>query len=150
MLKNPLVINFLYVFAIGLNIVLLRYFSLQVDALNNNGIRFSVGGMLLFAFVWLKYRADFTKLTANPRLIIIGLSMGIMMCGNMYFWLKGAALTNAVTASISGVLAMPFGILIAGVIFQDERQKLKNGLFLDWELADYCWGIRLCVVWKTD
>ncbi|MGX3020263.1 DMT family transporter [Ursidibacter sp. B-7004-1] len=129
MLKNPLVINFIYVFAIGLNIVLLRYFSLQVDPLNNNGIRFSVGGILLLVFVWLKYRADFAKLTADPKLIIIGLSMGIMMCGNMYFWLKGAALTNAVTASISGVLAMPFGILIAGIIFQDERQKLKNGYF---------------------
>ncbi|AUI65307.1 MULTISPECIES: DMT family transporter [Glaesserella] len=129
MWKNPLILNFLYVFAIGLNIVLLRYFSLHFDALNNNGVRFTVGGLVLLGLVWLKYRYDLRKLIAQPKLALIGVVMGIMMCANMYFWLKGVALTNAVTASVSGVLAMPFGILVAAIFFQDERQKLKNKTF---------------------
>ena len=129
MLKNPLILNLLYVLAIGLNIVFLRYFSLHIDALNNNGVRFTVGGLVLFGLIWFKHRYDFRKLIETPKLALIGVLMGVMMCGNMYFWLKGVALTNAVTASVSGVLAMPFGIAVAGIFFQDERQRLKNKTF---------------------
>ncbi|KMK52450.1 multidrug transporter [[Actinobacillus] muris] len=125
----PIFINLIYVFAIGLNIVLLRYFSLRVDALNNNGVRFCVGALALLIWVWLKYRHDFTHFRRQPLLLVYAFCVGLLMCVNMYFWLEGAALTNAVTASISSVLGMPFGILVAGIFFQDERQKLKQKTF---------------------
>lgn len=129
MFSNPLLLNLIYIIAMGINIVLLRYFSLHVEALNNNGVRFSVAAVVLFIWVYLKFRSDLHRMIQTPRLLLIGIVMGIMMCANIYFWLKGVALTNAVTASIAGVLGMPFGILIAGMLFQDERQRLKHPRF---------------------
>lgn len=129
MWKNPLVINLFYVLAIGLNIVLLRYFSLHIDALNNNGVRFSVGGGVLLLFLLYKSRAELLALFRQPKLLLCCILVGLMMCANMYFWLKGAAVTSSVTAAIAGVLAMPFGVLVAAIFFQDERDKIKSKRF---------------------
>lgn len=122
-------LNLFYVFGIGLNIVLLRYLSHYFDPLNNNGVRFVVGGMLLLLIVWWKFCSALKMLRKHPSLILIGISVGLMMAANMFFWLKGVLITNAVTASIFGVLAMPFGVLIAALFFHDERQKIKSGVF---------------------
>lgn len=129
MWKNPLVINLFYVLAIGLNIVLLRYFSLHIDALNNNGVRFSVGGGVLLLFLLYKLRTELLALFRQPTLLLCCILVGLMMCANMYFWLKGAAVTSSVTAAIAGVLAMPFGVLVAAIFFQDERDKIKSKRF---------------------
>lgn len=126
---NPFTINLFYIFAIGLNIVLLRYFSIHLDALNNNGVRFTAGGIALLIFVLAKYRQQFKQILTTPKLLTLALSVGIMMTANMYFYLKGVSTTNAITAAIFGVISMPFGILFAGVVFQDEREKLKSKQF---------------------
>lgn len=127
--RKLLLINLAYVFGIGLNIVLLRFLSLHFDPLNNNGIRFLAGGLVLLILVAVKYRASLTTLFHTPKLLAITLFVGLMMTANMYFWLKGVKVTNAVTASIFGVLAMPFGVIIAALVFQDERAKIKNRAF---------------------
>lgn len=127
--RQVILINLLYVFGIGLNIVLLRFLSQHFDPLNNNGVRFVVGGALLLLIVLWKFRSALSMLRARPSLILIGIFVGLMMAANMYFWLKGVVITNAVTASIFGVLAMPFGVLIAALFFQDERQKIKSRAF---------------------
>lgn len=127
--RQLLFINLAYVFGIGLNIVLLRYLSLHFDPINNNGIRFLAGGVVLLALVFIKYRQSLATLFHTPRLLAITLFVGLMMTMNMYFWLKGVKITNAVTASIFGVLAMPFGVIMAALFFKDEREKIKNRVF---------------------
>lgn len=127
--KHLLFINLLYVFGIGLNIVLLRFLSQYFDPLNNNGVRFFVGGIaLLFVILW-KFRPSLIQLMKSPKLIAIAVFVGLMMSANMYFWLKGVKITSAVTASIFGVLAMPFGVIIAAIFFRDERKRIKNRSF---------------------
>lgn len=127
--KHLLFINLLYVFGIGLNIVLLRFLSQHFDPLNNNGVRFFVGGIaLLFVILW-KFRPSLIQLMKSPKLIAISVFVGLMMSANMYFWLKGVKITSAVTASIFGVLAMPFGVIIAAIFFRDERERIKNRSF---------------------
>lgn len=127
--KHLLFINLLYVFGIGLNIVLLRFLSQHFDPLNNNGVRFFVGGVaLLFVILW-KFRPSLIQLMKSPKLIAISVFVGLMMSANMYFWLKGVKITSAVTASIFGVLAMPFGVIIAAIFFRDERERIKNRSF---------------------
>ena len=129
MFNNPLIINLIYVFGVGTNIVLYRYFSLHVHPLNNNGVRFVAGGILLLLWVWWKYRCHLRTLLKTPKFqLYIGL-LGIMMTINMFLFLKGVALTSAVTASIFGILSMPFSILIAALFFMDERQRVKNKAF---------------------
>lgn len=123
---NPLTLNLFYIFAIGVNIVLLRYFSTQLDALNNNAVRFASGALVLLIWVWWKYRPALFQLLKNPKLLTAALLVGVLMCANMYCYLQGVAVTNAVTASIFGVLAMPFGVLVAALFFQDERQKIRS------------------------
>ncbi|QNS14727.1 DMT family transporter [Mannheimia bovis] len=124
-----ILINLLYVFGIGLNIVLLRFLSLHFDPLNNNGVRFLVGGLALLLLILWKFRSSLTQLARSPKLIAIALFVGLMMSANMYFWLKGVKITSAVTASIFGVLAMPFGVIIAALFFKDERERIKNRSF---------------------
>ncbi|QIM62721.1 multidrug transporter [Pasteurellaceae bacterium Orientalotternb1] len=129
MWNNPLLLNLFYVFAIGVNIVLLRYFSTQLDTLNNNGLRFLSGAVVLFAWVWWKYRSALLNLLKTPKLLAIALLVGVLMCANMFFYLEGASRTNAITAAIFGVISMPFGVLIAGLFFEDERQKMRSKTF---------------------
>lgn len=127
--NNPLLFNLTYIIGVGLNIVILRYFSLHIEALNNNGIRFTVGGILLLGWSWLSYQHFLRKLTRTPKLMLYVLSLGMMMATNMYFYLKGVALTSAVTASIFGILAMPFAVIIAAFFFLDERRRIQNAHF---------------------
>lgn len=121
--------NLLYVLGIGLNIVLLRFLSLHFDPLNNNGVRFLIGGLALLLLILWKFRSSLTQLARSPKLIAIALFVGLMMSANMYFWLKGVKISSAVTASIFGVLAMPFGVIIAALFFKDERERIKNKSF---------------------
>lgn len=121
-------INLLYIFGIGLNIVLLRFLSLHFDPLNNNGVRFLIGGLTLLVFIFWRFRTSLSQLIKTPKLIAISLFVGLMMSANMYFWLKGVKITNAVTASIFGVLAMPFGVIIAAIFFKMKENALKAKL----------------------
>lgn len=122
-------LNLLYVFGIGLNIVLLRYLSLHIDPLNNNGVRFLAGSAVLLLFTALKYRIALSQLLRQPKNLLMALAVGVMLAANMYFWLKGTKLTNAVTASLFGVLAMPFGVLVAALFYRDEREQIRYRRF---------------------
>ncbi|MDO4698548.1 MAG: DMT family transporter [Pasteurellaceae bacterium] len=126
LIMNPFTLNLLYIFAIGLNIVLLRYFSTQLDVLNNNGVRFLSGAVMLLIWVWFRHRQSLWQLLKQPKLLGIALLVGVLMCANMYFYLKGVAVTNSVTGAIFGVIAMPFGVLVAALFFDDERQKIRS------------------------
>ncbi|OOH87954.1 multidrug transporter [Pasteurellaceae bacterium 15-036681] len=129
MFNSPLITNLIYVFGVGINIVLLRYFSLHIHPANNNGVRFTIGGILLLLLVWWKYRHHLKTLAQTPKFQFYVSLLGIMMATNMFFYLKGVALTSAVTASIFGILAMPFAIIIAAIFFIDERNRIKNKAF---------------------
>lgn len=122
-------LNLLYVFSIGLNIVLLRYLSLHIDPLNNNGVRFLAGSAVLLLFTALTYRIALRQLLRQPKNLLMALAVGVMLAANMYFWLKGTKLTNAVTASLFGVLAMPFGVLVAALFYRDEREQIRYRRF---------------------
>lgn len=128
-IRRLFALNLLYVFGIGLNIVLLRYLSLHIDPLNNNGVRFFAGSAVLLLFTALKYRIALRQLLRQPKNLLMALAVGVMLAANMYFWLKGTKLTNAVTASLFGVLAMPFGVLVAALFYRDEREQIRYRRF---------------------
>lgn len=128
-IRRLFALNLLYVFGIGLNIVLLRYLSLHIDPLNNNGVRFLAGSAVLLLFTALKYRIALRQLLRQPKNLLMALAVGVMLAANMYFWLKGTKLTNAVTASLFGVLAMPFGVLVAALFYRDEREQIRYRRF---------------------
>lgn len=121
-----ILINLFYVLGIGLNIVLLRFLSQHIEPLNNNGIRFLAGGIVLSLFAIWQYPTQLRLLLTQPKNILMSILIGLMLAANMYFWLKGTQLTNAVTASLFGVLAMPFSVLIAALFYPDERQKTRD------------------------
>lgn len=147
--RQLILINLTYVFGIGLNIVLLRFLSHHFDPLNNNGVRFLAGGLVLLLLIIWKFRRSLSQLAYSPKLIAITLFVGLMMTANMYFWLKGVVITNAVTASIFGVLAMPFGVLIAALFFRDEREKVKRKAFWFGALLTICGSLGFVWYGKT-
>lgn len=66
---------------------MLRYFSLHIEPLNNNGVRFTVGALVL-VFVGRKYHHEFVSVIKTPKLLGFAVLVGIMMCANMFFGSK--------------------------------------------------------------
>ncbi len=60
--------------------------------------------------------------------------LGIFMTGNMFFFINGLKYTSALAGSIFGILAMPLAIIIAGIFFKDERDRIRQKDFI---LEDY-------------
>ncbi len=51
------------------------------------------------------------------------------MTGNMFFFINGLKYTSALAGSIFGILDMPLAIIIAGIFFKDERDRIRQKEF---------------------
>ena len=128
-MNNKNAIRVLYIILMGFGLPIMRFMSLHFDTVNNNAVRFFSGGMVFLLISLLKFRGEFQKIKECPVLIPKLLLLGVLMTGNMYFYMNGLRYTSALTGSIFGILAMPLAALLAALVYRDERARVKQVSF---------------------
>lgn len=120
----------IYILFMGFGYPLIRYVSTIFNTINTNALMFLSGGLLFIFVCSIKFKSELFKLKNNlwllPRLLLIAL----LTAGNMYCFVGGLSKTSALAGSIFGILSMPFSVIIAGIIFLDEREKIKELHFI--------------------
>ncbi|TCV88858.1 EamA family transporter [Testudinibacter aquarius] len=129
MMKNEYSIRIIYIVLMGFGFPIMRYMSLYFDPLNNNAIRFLFGSLFLLLICVFKFRSILKDCLADPILISKLSLLGLLMTANMYCFMNGLRHTSALTGSIFGILAMPLGILMIALFYQDERRKIQQRTF---------------------
>lgn len=128
--KENQIAALIYIFFMGFGYPLIRYISTIFQTVNTNALMFLAGGLLFISVSSFKFKSELLKLKNNfrlfPRLILIA----FLTAGNMYCFVGGLSKTSALAGSIFGILSMPFSVIIAGIIFLDEREKIKELHFI--------------------
>lgn len=125
-MNNKNMIRILYIVLMGFSLPIMRFMSVRFDAINNNAVRFLAGGFVFILIVIFKYKGELKKIKEDPALILKLLLLGLLMTGNMYFYMNGLRYTSALTGSIFGILAMPLAVIMAAVFYRDERGRVKQ------------------------
>lgn len=113
----------------GFGLPIMRFMSLHFDTINNNAVRFLSGGFVFILIAVFKFSGEIKKIKKEPILIFNLLLLGLLMTGNMYFYINGLKYTSALTGSIFGILAMPLAVMMAAVFYRDERGRVKQANF---------------------
>lgn len=128
-MNNPNAMRVLYVILMGFGLPIMRFMSLHFDTINNNAVRFLSGGFVFILIAVFKFSGEIKKVKEEPVLIFNLLLLGVLMTGNMYFYINGLKYTSALTGSIFGILSMPLAVLMAAVFYRDERGRVKQASF---------------------
>lgn len=128
-MNNPNAMRVLYVILMGFGLPIMRFMSLHFDTINNNAVRFLSGGFVFILIAVFKFSGEIKKIKKEPILIFNLLLLGLLMTGNMYFYINGLKYTSALTGSIFGILAMPLAVMMAAVFYRDERDRVKQANF---------------------
>lgn len=132
-MNNENMVRVFYVLLMGLGFPIMRFMSIHFETLNNNSVRFLSGGSLFVIICLIKFRSELKKIISEPKIIlylfIYLFILGIFMTGNMFFFINGLKYTSALAGSIFGILAMPLAIIIAGIFFKDERDRIRQKEF---------------------
>ena len=118
-----------YLILAGLAIPILRYTSLHFTAINNNAIRFLSGGLFFICLANIYYKKEFLATLKNYRLLLIILLNATMMALNMVFFVKGLALSSSFMGSVFATLGLPIAIIIATIVYTDERARVLSFSF---------------------
>lgn len=128
-MNNPNTMRVLYIILMGFGLPIMRFMSLHFDTINNNAVRFLSGGFVFILIAVFKFSGEIKKIKKEPVLIFNLLLLGVLMTGNMYFYINGLKYTSALTGSIFGILAMPLAVMMAAVFYRDERGRVKQASF---------------------
>lgn len=121
--------NIAYILFLGVGFPILRFMSLNFDALNNNAVRFISGGILLVIVSYFWFRKDLKSVLANPKYFLQLFALATFTTANSYFFMDGLMYTSALSGSIFMILGMPLAVLTAAIFFHDEREKVKQKPF---------------------
>lgn len=120
----------IYILFMGCGYPLIRYISTIFNTVNTNALMFLSGGLLFILVSIFKFKNELIKLKDNlwlfPKLLLIAL----LTAGNMYCFVGGLSKTSALAGSIFGILSMPFSVIMAGILYLDEREKIKELHFI--------------------
>lgn len=119
----------LYIILMGFSLPIMRFMSIRFDTINNNTVRFLSGGFVFILISIFKFNEEFKKIKEEPILILKLLLLGVLMTGNMYFYMNGLKYTSALTGSIFSILAMPLAVVMAAIFYRDERGRVKQVSF---------------------
>ena len=128
-MNNKNAMRVLYVILMGFSLPIMRFMSIRFDTINNNAVRFLSGGLVFILISVFKFSGEFKKIKEEPILILKLLLLGLLMTGNMYFYMNGLKYTSALTGSIFGILAMPLAVIMAAIFYRDERGRVKQVSF---------------------
>lgn len=128
-MNNKNAMRVLYIILMGFSLPIMRFMSIRFDTINNNSIRFLSGGLVFILISVFKFSGEFKKIKEEPILILELLLLGLLMTGNMYFYMNGLKYTSALTGSIFGILAMPLAVIMAAFFYRDERGRVKQVSF---------------------
>lgn len=128
--NHNIVASLIYIFFMGFGYPLIRYISTFFDPVATNALMFLSGGGIFAIVCFFKFHDEVKKLLKSfwlfPRLLILA----CCTAGNMYCFVAGMSKTSALAGSIFGILSMPFSILMASIFYVDEREKVKNPVFI--------------------
>lgn len=125
-MNNKNAMRVLYIILMGFSLPIMRFMSIRFDTINNNAVRFLSGGLVFILISVFKFSGEFKKIKEEPILILKLLLLGLLMTGNMYFYMNGLKYTSALTGSIFGILAMPLAVIMAAFFYRDERGRVKQ------------------------
>lgn len=128
-MNNKNAMRVLYIILMGFSLPIMRFMSIRFDTINNNAVRFLSGGLVFILISVFKFSGEFKKIKEEPILILKLLLLGLLMTGNMYFYMNGLKYTSALTGSIFGILAMPLAVIMAAFFYRDERGRVKQASF---------------------
>lgn len=128
-MNNKNAMRVLYIILMGFSLPIMRFMSIRFDTINNNAVRFLSGGLVFILISVFKFSGEFKKIKEEPILILKLLLLGLLMTGNMYFYMNGLKYTSALTGSIFGILAMPLAVVMAAIFYRDERGRVKQVSF---------------------
>ena len=128
-MNNKNAMRVLYIILMGFSLPIMRFMSIRFDTINNNAVRFLSGGLMFILISVFKFSGEFKKIKEEPILILKLLLLGLLMTGNMYFYMNGLKYTSALTGSIFGILAMPLAVIMAAIFYRDERGRVKQVSF---------------------
>lgn len=128
--ENNLILFLSYILLTGIGFPLLRYVSINFETVNNNAIRFLSGGCLFLIILLFKFKNELKSVLSSPLIPVQLLLVGLLMTGNMYFFMTAMQLTSALTGSIFCILGMPITMSLAAIIYLEERKKVTQWKFV--------------------
>ncbi len=131
-----------YMILAGTFTPLLRYVSGVFSPIVQNGVRFTVGGLLILSIAITHYRknkesvTDFIPFVKQKYLLFLAIIL--LMATTMSFMSVGLKYTSSFTGTMFSTFGIPFTTIIAAIYFPDERKKASHFTFII--------GMIICVI----
>ena len=129
-MNNAYLVRIYYIVLLGFGFPIMRFMSMHFETINNNAVRFLSGGIIFILICLFKFRTELKKTLVTPNIMFKIFLLSIFMTVSVYFFIQGLKNTSALAGSVFGILAMPLSVLMAAIVYKDERERIKNKKFL--------------------